>query len=79
MKPSIQNKVVLSTGASSGIGEATARVLAERGARVLLGARRAERLDNIVADTRRAGGTAEQPHAGCYKPRRYEQIRCLWR
>jgi NADP-dependent 3-hydroxy acid dehydrogenase YdfG len=42
MKPNIENKVILITGASSGIGEATARELASRGAKVLLGARRTD-------------------------------------
>lgn len=55
----VANKVVLVTGASSGIGEATARLLAQGGATVLLGARRTDRLDGIVADIRDAGGTAE--------------------
>jgi NADP-dependent 3-hydroxy acid dehydrogenase YdfG len=41
----IEDKVVAITGASSGIGEATAVLLAERGAKVVLGARRTERLD----------------------------------
>ena len=59
MKPNIENKVILITGASSGIGEATARELASRGAKVLLGARRTDRLDKIVAEIRAAGGTAE--------------------
>lgn len=45
----IEGKVVAITGASSGIGEATARWLAARGARVILGARRAERL-KLIAD-----------------------------
>ncbi len=40
----LNNKVVLITGASSGIGEGTARQLAANGARVVLGARRTERL-----------------------------------
>ena len=41
----IEGKVVAITGASSGIGEATARLLASRGATVVLGARRTERLE----------------------------------
>ena len=52
-------KVVLITGASSGIGEAMARVLAASGAKVVLGARRTERLEKIVAEIRQAGGVAE--------------------
>ncbi|MFF4815672.1 SDR family oxidoreductase [Kitasatospora sp. NPDC001309] len=44
----IQGKVIAITGASSGIGEATAHHLAERGARLVLGARRRERLDAVV-------------------------------
>ena len=53
------SRIVLITGASSGIGEATARLLAKNGATVLLGARRTERLDRIVADIVAAGGIAE--------------------
>jgi NADP-dependent 3-hydroxy acid dehydrogenase YdfG len=59
MKTNIENKVILITGASSGIGEATARLLASKGATVLLGARRTDRLEKIVAEIRKAGGTAE--------------------
>lgn len=52
----IQGKVVAITGASSGIGEATARLLASRGARVVLGARRTDRLETLAADIKSAGG-----------------------
>jgi len=44
----IEGKVVAITGASSGIGEATARLLAERGAKVVVGARRTDRLQTLV-------------------------------
>ena len=55
---SIEGKVVVITGASSGLGEATARLLASSGAKVFLGARRTERLNAVVTDIRRAGGQA---------------------
>jgi NADP-dependent 3-hydroxy acid dehydrogenase YdfG len=54
----ISGKIVAITGASSGIGEATARLLAERGAAVVLGARRTERLDAIAKEIRDDGGRA---------------------
>ena len=54
----IKNKVIAITGASSGIGEATARLLAEKGARVIVGARRVDRLATLVDEIRSAGGEA---------------------
>jgi NADP-dependent 3-hydroxy acid dehydrogenase YdfG len=54
----IQGKVVAITGASSGIGEATALLLAERGARVVLGARGSDRLKALAARIVDAGGEA---------------------
>jgi len=54
----IGEKVVVVTGASSGIGEAIARRLAAAGAAVVLGARRTERLDQVVREIEAAGGRA---------------------
>jgi NADP-dependent 3-hydroxy acid dehydrogenase YdfG len=59
MMLNIENKVIAITGASSGIGEATARLLAGKGLRVVLGARRTDRLEAIASEIREKGGTAE--------------------
>ncbi|MFT6466100.1 MAG: NADP-dependent 3-hydroxy acid dehydrogenase YdfG [Halopseudomonas sp.] len=58
MNSNIQGKVILITGASSGIGEAAARLLAQKGAKVVLGARRTDRLERLVAEIRDAGEIA---------------------
>lgn len=54
----IKNKVVVITGGSSGMGEATARYLAANGAKVVIAARRAERIIALAAEITAAGGTA---------------------
>ncbi|HEV7256276.1 MAG TPA: SDR family oxidoreductase [Bosea sp. (in: a-proteobacteria)] len=53
----IKGKVVAITGASSGIGEATARLLAARGAHVVIGARRTDRLEALAREIAAAGGS----------------------
>ena len=58
MSGSIAGKVVVITGASSGIGEAAAKRLAADGALVSLGARRRDRLDRLAEEIRQAGGKA---------------------
>ncbi len=55
----IKDKVVVITGASSGIGEATAKALAKEGAQLVLGARREERLKSLTEEIGSAGGVAE--------------------
>jgi NADP-dependent 3-hydroxy acid dehydrogenase YdfG len=62
-------KLVLITGASSGIGQATARRLAESGHRVFLGARRVERIAALAADIRTQGGNAEHHALDVTDPR----------
>ena len=58
MSHNIEGKVVVITGASSGLGEATARLLSAQGASVVLGARRIDRLKVLADELSRRGGKA---------------------
>ena len=62
MKTPLKNKWVLITGASSGFGAAAARAFGTEGAKLLLGARRVERLKKVAAKSLRAGAAAAHAH-----------------
>ncbi len=64
----IQDKIVIITGASSGIGEATAKLLASKGAKVVLGARRENELKELVDAIKEAGGQAAYQVTDVTKP-----------
>ncbi len=65
------------TGASSGIGEATALAFSKAGARVVLAARRTERLDAIVARIEKAGGKALAATCDVTRPDQLETLRVV--
>ncbi len=58
MSDNIEGRVVVITGASSGLGEATARLLSVQGARVVLGARRVDRIQALADELSNSGGEA---------------------
>ncbi|KCB25639.1 SDR family oxidoreductase [Bordetella hinzii] len=64
----IQDKVIIVTGASSGIGEATAKLLASKGAKVVLGARRVDKLKRIADEITQRGGQAVYRELDVTKP-----------
>lgn len=70
----VAGKIVVITGASSGIGEAIARTLAAHGAKVVLGARRGDRLEKLASEIRDAGG---QALAHVVDVTKHEQVKSL--
>lgn len=70
----IKDKVIIITGASSGIGEATARLLASKGAKVVLGARREEKLKEIADSITEDGGQAVYQELDVVDPAQNEAI-----
>ncbi len=74
MSDNIQGKVVVITGASSGLGEAAARLLCAQGASVVLGARRAGRLKSLAGELTAGGG---QALAVTTDVTRYDQVKRL--
>lgn len=58
MKKNMEGKVVVITGAGSGIGRATAKLLANQGASVVMGARRIDRLQQVFEEISQTGGSA---------------------
>jgi NADP-dependent 3-hydroxy acid dehydrogenase YdfG len=74
MTEGIKNKIVVVTGASSGLGEATARLLSAQGATVVLGARRTDRLQSLAKDIEARGGKALAVATDVTQP---EQVKAL--
>ena len=63
MTSGLKDRWVLITGASSGFGAAAARAFGAEGSRLLLGARRMDRLKQVAAESRRAGAPEAHFHA----------------
>src|SRR2546421_13033514 len=74
MSNNIEGKIVVITGASSGLGEAAARLLSAQGASVVLGARRADRLESLAGELNRNGGKAVAVAAGVHQPEEVKRL-----
>lgn len=74
MSDNIKGKVVVITGASSGLGEATARHLSAQGASVVLGARRIERLQSLADELNNLGGMALAMQTDVTDPEQVQQL-----
>lgn len=70
----LKNKVAVVTGASSGIGEATAELLAKQGVKVVLAARRKDRLEELKSKIEQAGGSALVVPTDLSKQKEVEQL-----
>ena len=62
MKSPLKNKWILITGASSGFGAAAAKMFGAHGAKLLLGARRIDRLEKVAASAKKSGARAAHFH-----------------